>query len=111
MQQNLQNLYNRAVEMRAPWLRRWDDALRYTMPTSDDDVATLFDATASDAADNLAASIYTLMTPPESMWMTLVPDSELSPDPSVATNILRANLNDSNLNELRHHTWLHAAIM
>ncbi len=111
MQQNLQNLYNRAVEMRAPWLRRWDDALRYTMPTSDDDVATLFDATASDAADNLAASIYTLMTPPESMWMTLVPESELSPDPSGATNILRANLNDSNFYTVIHQCYMDLVIL
>ncbi len=72
MYQNLQNLYKRALDMRAPWIARWDAARRYAMPTADDDAATLYDATAMDASDNLAASIYTLMTPPESMWLQLV---------------------------------------
>ena len=57
MQNNLQNMYKRALDIRAPWLKRWDDARRYTMPTADDDSATLFDATASDASDNLAAAV------------------------------------------------------
>ena len=60
MQNNLQNLYKRALDMREPWLSRWDSARRYTMPTTDTDTATLYDATAMDAADNLAASIYTV---------------------------------------------------
>ena len=72
MYQNLQNLYKRALDMRAPWIARWDAARRYAMPTADDDAATLYDATAMDASDNLAASIYTLMTPPESMWSAKV---------------------------------------
>ncbi|MBP3397946.1 MAG: hypothetical protein J6K82_03380 [Alphaproteobacteria bacterium] len=80
MQNNLQNMYKRALDLRSPWVARWDDARRYTMPSADDDCATLFDATASDAVDNLAASIYTLLTPPESMWISLVPESDLSPD-------------------------------
>ena len=57
MQNNLEQMYRRALDVRAPWLARWDVAMRYTMPTSDADAATLFDATAADAVDNLAASI------------------------------------------------------
>ena len=56
---NLQKMYNTALELRAPWLKRWDEARRYTIPTSDTEVATLFDGTASDAVDNLSTSIYT----------------------------------------------------
>ena len=63
MQQNLQNLYKRALDARAPWINRWDAARRYTMPTDDNELATLYDGTAADATDNLAASIYTLLTP------------------------------------------------
>ncbi|MBP3316056.1 MAG: head-tail connector protein [Alphaproteobacteria bacterium] len=106
MQSNLQQLYKRALDMRDPWLRRWDCARRYTMPTSDDDGATLFDATAMDAVDNLAASLYTLLTPPESLWLNLVPESELSPDAENATNAMRANLNDSNFYTTIHQCYL-----
>lgn len=111
MQQNLQQLYKRALDMRAPWLRRWDEARRYTTPDSDDDMATLFDATASDAVDNLAASLYTLLTPPESLWLSLVPESDLSPDPEYATNILRAHLNDSNFYTTVHQCYMDLAVL
>ena len=46
MQNNLLQLYKRAIGLREPWVNRWDDARRYTMPTSDNDLATLYDATA-----------------------------------------------------------------
>ena len=106
MQSNLQQLYKRALDMRDPWLRRWADARRYTMPETDEDTANLFDATAMDAVDNLAASLYTLLTPPESLWLTLIPESDLSPDAVVATDVLRANLNDSNFYTTVHQCYL-----
>ena len=111
MKQNLQILYKRALDMRAPWINRWDSARRYAMPCADDDVATLFDATASDAADNLAASIYTLMTPPESMWLQLVPESDLSPDAEYATKVLRAHLNDSNFYTTIHQCYMDLVVL
>ncbi|MDW2958333.1 MAG: portal protein [Alphaproteobacteria bacterium] len=111
MQNNLQNMYKRALDIRSPWLKRWDDARRYTMPTADDDNATLFDATASDASDNLAASIYTLLTPPESMWLSLIPESDLSPDADYATHILRANLNDSNFYTTIHQCYMDLVVL
>lgn len=111
MQNNLQNMYKRALDIRAPWLKRWDDARRYTMPTADDDSATLFDATASDASDNLAASIYTLLTPPESMWLSLIPESDLSPDADYATRVLRANLNDSNFYTTIHQCYMDLVVL
>ena len=105
-QKNLQNLYKRALDSRTQWLRRWDEARRFTTPTADDDVATLFDATASDAADNLAASIYTLLTPPESMWVQLVGESEQSQNAEYATQVLRAHLNDSNFYTTIHQCYM-----
>ena len=107
----LQQMYGRALEMRAPWIKRWDDARRYTMPTSDDDTATLFDSTASDAADNLAASMYSLITPPESLWMTLVPESTESPNAEIATSVFRANLNDSNFYTTIHQCYMDLVVM
>ena len=106
MKYDLQQMYTRAINMREPWLRRWADARRYTMPTTDEDLATLFDATASDAADNLAACMYSLLTPPESLWLNLVRESAESPDPEIATAALRANLNDSNFYTTIHQCYM-----
>lgn len=111
MQKNLQQMYRRALDMRAPWTDRWDSAMRYTIPTTDDDMATLFDATASDAADNLAASIYSLLTPPESLWVSLVPEGPDSPDAVAATMALRANLNDSNFYTTIHQCYMDLIVL
>lgn len=102
----LQTMYRRAIDMRAPWVNRWDSARKYTMPAADDDVAMLFDSTAADAADNLAACMYSLLTPPESLWINLVPESEDAPDATATTAALRANLNDSNFYTTIHQCYL-----
>jgi len=109
--EQLQTMYRRALDARAPWINRWSDAMKYTMPTSDDDVATLFDATAADAVDNLAASMYSLLTPPESLWLNLVPESDASPDAAAATKALRANLNDSNFYTTIHQCYMDLVIL
>lgn len=106
MEQNLNSLYKRALDSRAPWLSRWESARRYTMPDTDADMATLYDATAMDAMDNLSASIYTLLTPPESLWLQLVGESDMSPNAEHATNVLRANLNDSNFYTTIHQCYM-----
>ena len=111
MQSNLQQLYKRALDMRQSWLNRWDNARRYTMPTSDDECAALFDSTASDAVDNLAASLYTLLTPPESLWLNLVPESPESPDATHATNVLRSHLNDSNFYTTIHQCYMDLVVL
>lgn len=111
MQNDLEQMYRRALDARTPWIARWDAAMRYTMPTNDTDAATLFDATAADAVDNLAASIYSLMTPPESLWISLVPESDASPDADAATAALRANLNDSNFYTTIHQCYLDLVIL
>lgn len=103
---NLQKMYNSALNLRSPWLKRWDEARRYTIPATDTETAMLFDGTASDAVDNLAASIYTLLTPPESLWINLVRESDLSPDADIATSVLRANLNDSNFYTTIHQCYI-----
>lgn len=107
----LQQLYRRALDARAPWLNRWDSARRYTMPTADDDAAMLFDATAADAADNLAASMYSLVTPPESLWINLVAESDASPDASAATLALRAHINDSNFYTTIHQCYMDLVVL
>lgn len=102
----LQKMYRRALDARAPWINRWDSAIKYTMPRDDADAAALFDATAADSADNLAAAMYSLLTPPESMWLDLVPESADSPDAAPAVAALRANLNDSNFYTTVHQCYM-----
>ncbi len=109
--QTLQRMYQRALDARAPWINRWDNARRYTMPSADDDAATLFDATAADAADNLAASMYSLLTPPESLWLNLVRESDASPDATPAVAALRANLNDSNFYTTIHQCYMDLVVL
>ena len=104
-------LYKRALDERETWLPRWKDAMRYTIPTDDTESATLFDATAADAVDNLAASMYSLLTPPESLWINLVRESDLSPDAEVATAMLRAHLNDSNFYTTVHQCYLDLVVL
>lgn len=104
--ETLQKMYRRALSAREPWVRRWDACLRYTMPRDDADAAVLFDATAADCADNLAAAMYSLLTPPESMWIDLVPESDAAPDAAPAVAALRANLNDSNFYTTVHQCYM-----
>ena len=111
MQKNLMQLYKRALDEREVWLNRWKMAQRYTIPTNDADAATLFDATASDAVDNLSASMYSLLTPPESLWINLVRESDLSPDAEVATMMLRAHLNDSNFYTTIHQCYTDLVVL
>ena len=102
----LQKMYRRALDARAPWINRWDSAIKYTMPRDAADAAALFDATAADSADNLAAAMYSLLTPPESMWLDLVPESADSPDAAPAVAALRANINDSNFYTTVHQCYM-----
>ena len=111
MQKNLMQLYKRALDEREVWLNRWKTAMRYTIPSDDIDIATLYDATAADAVDNLAASMYSLLTPPESLWINLVRESELSPDADVATSVLRAHLNDSNFYTTIHQCYTDLVVL
>ena len=111
MQKNIMQLYKRALNEREIWLNRWKTAMRYTNPTDDTDSATLFDATASDAVDNLAASMYSLLTPPESLWINLVRESDLSPDAEIATAMLRAHLNDSNFYTTIHQCYTDLVVL
>ncbi|MDR1360709.1 MAG: head-tail connector protein, partial [Rickettsiales bacterium] len=91
--------------------RRWAECARYTIPATDDDNARLFDATAGDAVDMLSANMFSLLTPPESLWISLARESEFSPDPDAATNALRRHLNDSNFYTTIHQCYLDLAIL
>lgn len=55
MNANILQLYKQATDMRGPWVNRWTACQRYTLPTADDESATLFDGTVGDAVENMIA--------------------------------------------------------
>ncbi len=84
----LRRRYAAAQSRRTPWEGLWQDCYDYALPQRDSlsssrtaadwQADRLFDATASDAVDQLAASLIAQLTPPWSRWFALAPGRELS---------------------------------
>lgn len=77
----LAHRYRRARAARNAWESLWRDCLSYAMPYRSEtlesagrpDAGDLFDGTAPDAVQQLAASLMAELTPPWSRWFALVP--------------------------------------
>ncbi|MBQ7731601.1 MAG: head-tail connector protein [Lentisphaeria bacterium] len=92
------------------WLEVWREARRYCMPTYSDFKTEggvrgkyLFDTTAIEARERLAAGMFNWMAPPDKRWFELVPqDNELAKDEEVkdyfgeVTRIVAVSLANSN---------------
>lgn len=75
--------HRRAIERRVAWDPIWRDCYAHALPLRDSAVAertpggvktaTLFDGTAPDAVERLAASLLAELTPPWSRWFALEP--------------------------------------
>ncbi|MBR7119973.1 MAG: head-tail connector protein [Lentisphaeria bacterium] len=92
------------------WLQVWQQARRFCMPTEQPDkteggerAADIFDTTAVQARQRLAAGMYNWMAPPEQRWFELSPrDRQLEKDDEVkkffseATRIVAEALANSN---------------
>ncbi|MDR1826095.1 MAG: head-tail connector protein [Rickettsiales bacterium] len=102
-------LYKKAMDLRAPWIGRWDQCRKYTLPASETEAAALFDSTAGDAAEALAANIFSLLTPVESLWLNLDPIAH--DDGACPQEILRAHLNDSNFYTSIHQCYLDLVVL
>jgi len=87
--------FRRAKSRRGAWEGLWHDAVGHTLPQRAGGVGTgpqtgpatstrLFDATAGDAAEQLAASLLAELTPPWSRWFGLVPGPAASQDDATA---------------------------
>jgi hypothetical protein len=111
MNKKITELYKTANDLKSPWINRWEQCKKFTMPTSDSDQANLFDSTAGDAADILAANMFSLLTPPESLWLNLETESNLSQDPTLPQTLLRAGLNDSNFYTTIHQCYIDLVIL
>lgn len=77
--------YQRAKERRRIWEQHWRECYDFALPLRTQKFQAgsrtadkLFDGTAPDAVDQLAASLLSHLTPPWSRWVGLMPGTELS---------------------------------
>ena len=82
--------YQRAKARRATWESHWQECYDYALPQCDGFITSsrpgakktdkLFDGTAPDAVDQLAASLLSQLTPPWARWIGFTPGTETSPE-------------------------------
>ncbi|WP_306768498.1 portal protein [Roseomonas sp. AR75] len=99
----------RAAARRRPLEATWQDCYDHALPAPG--AAPLFDATAADAAEQLAASLLAELAPPWSRWFDLAPVRE-NQDPAIARSLsavaetLQAHLDRSNFALELHQSFL-----
>jgi len=102
----------RALARRRPLEAGWQDCYDHALPTPGS--APLFDATAADAAEQLAASLLAELAPPWSRWFALAPsrkldgaqDQALARTLSEAAETLQHHLDRSNVALELHQAFL-----
>jgi len=80
--------FQKAGERRTPWETYWRECYGYVLPTREgfqDSVGSrksdlLFNGTAADAAEQLAASLMAQLTPPWTRWFSLTAGHALTPE-------------------------------
>jgi len=117
--------YRAAQSRRRPWESLWQDCYTYALPQrgsgfgSQFDPARrhaerLFDGTATDAVEQLAASLLSQLTPPWSQWFGLVPGYDInalertvvSEELDRATETLQGHFDRSNFAIEMHQAFL-----
>ena len=96
----------------------WADAYAHVLPRPQE-AAALFDATAADAAEQLAASLLAELTPPWSRWFGLAPARDLADTPGGqaaayalegTAGVLQSHLDRSNFAVEMHQAFLDLVI-
>lgn len=116
--------YRKAKEGRAQWEAHWRECYDYALPQRDGAVSPqtagakktdkLFDATAADAVDQLAAGMLSQLTPPWSRWFALAAGIDAAPEDREALSaeleraaaILQSNMDRSNFAVEIHQCYL-----
>jgi len=122
--ENVIERYRHAKERRSVWESHWQECYDYALPQRDGIIRQaqpgekktdkLFDGTAPDAVDQLAASLLAQMTPPWARWVGFVPgpdatDEErglLSEQLEHATQTLKSHFDRSNFAVEMHQCYL-----
>ena len=121
---NLEILFRKAETKRKRWENLWQECYEYTQPHRTVDPAfashsatkkhhTLYDSTACDAVDQLAASLLAELTPPWSDWFGLQYGNQTQPgyldevNLSKVADTVRKAVSQSNLVvELHQAFWI-----
>ena len=118
---SLYQSYQQALQQRANWESVWQDCYAYALPTrettfapSANKVPGLYDATATDATDRLAALMLSELTPPWVEWFRLTAGDELSdgekiqiaPSLNKISQKLQMHLDRSNFSTEIHQCYL-----
>lgn len=115
--------YERARQRRSAWEPLWQEVYEYALPqrnsfvsgsAGDNRMEKIFDATAMDAVDSLAASLLGNLTPPWTQWFGLKPGPDLtaaeteslSPILEQAGRTLQAHFDRSNFIVEMHQCYL-----
>ncbi|UFN47958.1 portal protein [Roseomonas sp. OT10] len=105
-----------ALEARRPWEGVWRECYDHVLSaTPGAGGPTLYDATAADAAEQLAASLLAELCPPWSRWFGLTPGRELAagPDGPAAAEVLEQTVEalQGHLDRSAFATELHQAFL
>lgn len=121
--------FRRAADRRGAWEGLWRDCVDYTLPRRDGGVGEaapgarkterLFDATAGDAAEQLAASLLAELTPPWSRWFALAPGPALDARERAriedrlahAETVLQGHFDRSNFAVEMHQAYLDLVVL
>lgn len=116
--------YRKAKDRRAVWESHWQECYDFALPLRDGILRNatpgekksdrLFDGTAPDAVDQLAASLLAQLTPPWAQWFGLTAGSELLPEerqavaPALerAATVLQSHFDRSNFAVEMHQCYL-----
>lgn len=116
--------YRNARDARSTWESAWQECYDYALPSRDTAIKgsfgtlrksdKLFDGTAADAVDQLAASLMAELTPPWSRWFgfTTGPDVDadqrlaLAADLERATTVIQSHFDRSNFAVEMHQCYL-----
>lgn len=113
--------YQRAKDRRRTWETHWQDCYDFTLPQRNPNTQAgakagdkLFDATAPDAVDQLAASLLSNLTPPWARWVGLMPGTGMSdedreriaPKLEKISEILQSHIDRSNFAVEIHQCFL-----
>ena len=102
----------RALDKRRPLEPLWQACYDHVLPATAAGAPALFDATAADAAEQLAASLFAELTPPWSRWFGLAPTRPAEGDRAMAealedaTATLQGHFDRSNFAVEMHQAFL-----
>lgn len=116
--------YDQAKDRRGAWEQTWQECYDYTLPQRGEFTTSLqpgkirtdrlFDGTALDAVDQLAASLLGHLTPPWTQWFGFKPGPDLSPEEAQAlapiledsAKTIQAHFDRSNFSVEMHQCFL-----